>query len=75
MTLADGLRRFRKEFHLTQKQVAEICGVTERAYQHYEHGDVMPTFQVISNIAKTYHVSLDYLAGYSNNPQVNEHVS
>ena len=75
MTIAEGLRRFRKEFHLTQKQVAASCGIGETAYQKYEYGTVNPSFEIITNIANAYHVSLDYLAGRSDNPQINEHVS
>ena len=68
MTLSDALRRFRKEFHVTQKRAAEIAGVAERVYQSYEYGKVIPTVAVLIPLADYFHVSLDYLVGRTDTP-------
>lgn len=62
MTVAEGLRRFRRDFNLTQKEVAEAIGIFTQAYQRYEHG-MVPTITVLIKIADAYNVSLDYLVG------------
>ena len=68
MTLADALKRFRKERKVTQKQAAEIAGVAERVYQSYEYGKVAPTAPVLIALADYFDVSLDYLVGRSDDP-------
>lgn len=70
MSLADALKRFRKQFKVTQKVAAEISGVTERVYQSYEYGKVVPTVTVLINLAEHFSVSLDYLVGRSDNPEM-----
>lgn len=62
MTVADGLRRFRRDFNLTQKDVADKIGIFTQAYQRYEHS-MIPTITVLIKIADAYNVSIDYLVG------------
>ena len=68
MTLSESLRRFRKDYNITQKKAAEIAGVAERVYQSYEYGKVVPTATVLIALADFYDVSLDYLVGRSDDP-------
>ena len=68
MELRDSLRRFRKHFNLTQKAVADSTGMNITVYQRYELGLREPAFKQLVNLADTYNVSLDYLAGRSNTP-------
>ena len=49
----------------SQKEVAENVGVAIRAYQHYEYGEREPQLSTLVRIADFYGVSLDYLAGRS----------
>ena len=51
MLLSDALKRFRKFKGITQKKAAEVCGVTERVYQSYEYGKVVPTVSVMISLA------------------------
>lgn len=71
MTLSDGLRRFRKEFKLTQKQIASTIDVAESLYQRYEYGKVVPSATVLIDIANAFDVSIDYLVGRTDNPSIN----
>ena len=66
--LAQSLKRFRKTFHLTQKQVAQSIDIHERLYQRYEAGEVTPSVDVVSKIANSFDVSADYLLGRTDNP-------
>lgn len=69
MTLAESLRRFRNNFHLSQKQVANAGKVSWQSYQSYESGKASPSVKIIMNIADAYGVSTDYLVGRSDMPQ------
>ena len=68
MILADALKRFRKQYHITQKKAAEISGVSERVYQSYEYGKVVPAVTVFIALADHFNISLDYLVGRSDTP-------
>lgn len=70
MSLAEALKRFRKQFKVTQKVAAEVSGVSERVYQSYEYGKVVPTVTILMALADFYDVSLDYLVGRSDDPQM-----
>lgn len=69
MTLAESLRRFRTNFHLSQKQVANAGKVSWQSYQSYESGKAAPSVKIIMNIADAYDVSTDYLVGRSDMPK------
>lgn len=64
-----GLKRFRKEFKLSQKDMATMLGITENAYQNYEYGKSSPTAAAILKIAKKYNVTADYLIGLNDKPR------
>ena len=68
MNLPESLRRFRKDFNLTQRAVADAVGMQESAYQRYEQGKVIPAATVIIDLSKFFNVSTDYLVGLSDNP-------
>lgn len=61
--LANSLRQFRKVCKVTQKQAAAVAGITERNYQAYEYGKVVPTATVLSALADYFHVPIDFLTG------------
>lgn len=69
MPLPDALKRFRKQYKVTQKQAASVAGVAERVYQSYEYGKVVPTASVLIALADAFDVSLDYLVGRSDVPE------
>ena len=71
MDLPDSLRRFRKEFHLTQRAVANAIDMAESAYQRYEQGRREPAYRQLLSIADAFNVSLDYLVGRTDVPEVN----
>ena len=68
MTISDSFRRFRKEYGLTQQNVADALNIQKSAYQRYEKGRVVPAATVIINLADFFNVSTDYLLGRSDNP-------
>lgn len=70
MTVVEALKRFRKEYRLTQKDVAEFLGIDNKSYQYHEsNGRLSADF--LAKIATRYNVSADYLLGLSDNPHGN----
>lgn len=68
MELPNALKRFRKSVKVTQKQAAMAANVSERNYQDYEYGKVVPSAIVLISLADYFDVSLDYLVGRSDDP-------
>ena len=67
--IATGLKRFRKDFGLNQKDVASILGITNQAYQNYEYGKGAPSSASILKLAKEFNVTADYLLCLSDEPR------
>lgn len=60
------LRDLKEDADLTQKQVAEVIGVSINHYGKYERGETDIPFEKAILLADYYGVSLDYLAGRTN---------
>lgn len=60
------LKDLKEDMDLKQKDVANIIGVAENHYGKYERGEVDITFARVIELAKFYGVSLDYIAGLTN---------
>lgn len=65
MTSKERIKELRTRKKLTQKQLAEKTGLSERGIQNYELGERVPTLQVAIALADFFDVSLDYLVGRS----------
>lgn len=60
---SEQLRAIRKSRGITQKQLAQAVGVSERGIQSYEIGERKPAFDQLLALADYFDVSLDYLVG------------
>ena len=61
------LRDLREDADKTQSEIAEYLGMRYQQYARYENGErEIPLHHFIA-LARYYNVSLDYLAGLSNN--------
>ncbi len=56
----------------TQKALADYLEISERAYQHYEAGTREPGIEKLIALADFFGVSIDYLVGRTDNPDVNK---
>lgn len=65
MKFYERMRALRKERKETQVQVAQAIGITDRQYQRFEAGEQKPGFDNLCALADHFGVSLDYLAGRS----------
>lgn len=50
-----------KEMHLTQKQLAEISGLTEAGISRYIAGERLPRIDILLRIAAALNCTIDYL--------------
>lgn len=57
------LKSLRKEKGLSQEEVAEKLAVSRQTISKYELGDATPDLKKLSEIAKLFNVSYDYLLG------------
>ncbi len=68
MSFSDRLKELRLSRNLTQKQVYEAVKMSAIGYQRYEYGEREPSFPKLLALADFFDVSLDYLAGRSDDP-------
>lgn len=66
--LAKRLKSLRESRRIYQREVAEVLGITTRAYQFYESGRSEPNAKMLIAIADFYGVSTDYLLGRTERP-------
>ncbi len=62
------LRDLREDKDLTQEQLVKILKMHKTTYTNYEQGKREPPFELIIRLAKLYNVSIDYIAGLTDNP-------
>jgi len=65
---SERVKTLRKERSMTQRQVANALGITERSYQRYE-AENNPNNETLIKLADYFDVSTDYLLGRSDNPK------
>ena len=60
------LKDLREDKDKTQGEIAEILGTSQSYYSQYEKGKRSIPFERIVELAKYYDVSIDYIAGLTN---------
>lgn len=63
MDFSQNLKHFRLMIGMTQKEMADYLGMTERGYRNYEIGAREPNLSVLVVIADKLNISLDALVG------------
>lgn len=71
MNIGERLKSLRKAKGVTQKSIAYSVSITEVSYQRYEYGTVCPSLDTLIALADFFDVSLDYLVGRTDKPEVN----
>ena len=57
------LKDLRSDKDLNQKDIADVLNVTQATYSRYESGDLEIPIRALIELAKFYHVSVDYILG------------
>jgi len=61
------IRSLREDKDLKQRELAEILHVSQNTYSQYENGVISLTAEHLIELARFYHVSVDYLLGLTTN--------
>ena len=60
----NALKSLRVNKGIKQKDLAEILGITQSAYNHYESGRSQPDINTLKKLAEFYNISVDELLNY-----------
>lgn len=71
MIFSERLKLLRKEFKITQVQMAEKMSIAPRNYQRLETNGNTPNYAHLIQIADIFDVSLDYLTGRTDKREIN----
>lgn len=63
------IRKLRKQYGFTQKQLGEAIGGDVSTYQNYEYNKAEPSVETLVVLADIFHVSIGYLLGRENNDE------
>jgi hypothetical protein len=64
------IKKLREKRQLTQKQLAELSGISESALHSYELGNRKPKKKILEHFAKALNVRLEYLSTPEFEPQM-----
>lgn len=67
MDMFERIRDLREEKSMTQKQIAEILGMSQTGYSKYETGENDIPTAVLIKLANFYNTSIDYMLGRTDN--------
>ncbi|MEY8387728.1 helix-turn-helix transcriptional regulator [Oscillospiraceae bacterium 38-13] len=68
--LSERLKALREDRRIYQKELAELLGLSLRGYQCYESNESDPKLATLIAIADYYQVSIDYLVGRTDEPDL-----
>lgn len=57
------IRDLRQDHDMTQKQLAQLLGMSQTGYSKYETGENDIPTAILIRLADLYHTSIDYLLG------------
>ena len=63
------IRDLREDHDLTQQQVADAIGITQRKYSYVETGQQQLTADILNKLADLYDVSIDYILRQTQTPR------
>lgn len=66
------IKTLRINQNMTQKDIADFLQMTVNAYQKYEYGKREPNMETFIALANLFNVSIDFLVGRTDNPEVNK---
>lgn len=64
------IRELREDHDLTQKQVSAALNCSQQVYSNYELGQRDIPTEILISLSSYYNVSVDYILGISNNPEI-----
>lgn len=68
---SERLSALRKEKNISLKELGCILGVTDESVRLLEKSKRSPSFEILCALADYFEVSIDYLTGRTDNPEIN----
>lgn len=72
MTFHERLIFLQETRGLSKKDIYSACNISRVAYYRYESGERTPTYEALFALADYFGVSIDYLVGRTDNPEINK---
>jgi len=69
--MQNNLRKLRKENNLTQVALQMQTGIEQALLSKFENGERIPPTESLIILADFYNVSIDYILGRTNKPEIN----
>lgn len=66
------IKELRTERHITQLKMAMELNMSQNTISRYENGEREPGIAELIRIADYFHVSIDYLVGRTDSPEMNK---
>lgn len=64
------LKKLRKEYDLSQRELAEILNISQQSINKYETRNVQPDIEILKKMADYFHTTIDYIVGREEQLQV-----
>lgn len=71
-SFSENLLRIRKERKLSLQALGDTLGISNQAVSLLEKGKNSPSFEILCSLADYFGVSIDYLVGRTDNPEMNK---
>ena len=69
--MTNNLKKLRKQAGLTQISLQMKTGIEQALLSKFENGDRIPPTETLILLADFYNVSMDYIMGRTENPEIN----
>ena len=63
MTLGESLKKIRKQYKMTQEDIAKLLGISRSGYTYYETGKTIPSVEVLQKLSAIYNTTIDVIVG------------
>lgn len=63
MTVGQRIKAVRNQKKMTQRQLADLCGMADSAIRKYESGTINPKYETLKRIAGALDISVDFFTG------------
>ena len=63
------IKELREDNDLTQQQIADKLGITQRKYSYLETGTQQLTDEILVKLSKVYSVTTDYILRHTDKPK------
>jgi transcriptional regulator with XRE-family HTH domain len=59
MMLTESLKQIRKQYKMTQGDIAKLLGISRSGYTYYETGKTVPSIEILKKLSSIYNISID----------------